>query len=68
MAGVLCAAPAAALQADDVSALTLADQQLAGLLMVSACSLSYALAAVVLAAQMMEALARTGRVGLATPR
>ena len=65
---VLCAAPAGAVEADAPLLLTLADQQLAGLLMISACSLSYVLAAVVLAAQMMETLARTGRGSHATPR
>jgi cytochrome c oxidase assembly factor CtaG len=37
----------------------LTDQQLAGLLMITACPLSYVLAGVVLAAQMMRDLART---------
>lgn len=48
--------------------LTLADQQLAGLLMVSGCSLSYVLAAVITAGQMMDALAQAGRTLVATPR
>jgi putative membrane protein len=48
--------------------LTLADQQLAGLLMVSGCSLSYVLAAVIVAARTMDRLAQAGRPRLAISR
>lgn len=47
--------------------LTLSDQQLAGLLMVTGCSLSYLVAAVVLAAQAVRPPGRDKRVGLPTP-